>query len=203
MSGIKIDVSGLREIQSAFGATESQFKAAFNKAIKQTANKLYRESVAMVISASGAKGKSSVGRRVKAFVERATNSNTTGNGKIWFGLNDFPVSKLKGSLKNPKKIIRKRDNKGRFIKQKGSRGATFIPKSTELGAMSFPNSFVATIRGKKSIWVRSGNFISEAEIPVYGPIAKDVATKIAPHAGAILIEYFEKDLKGRVAGGIK
>ncbi|MEB8638654.1 hypothetical protein P2G74_01535 [Cronobacter muytjensii] len=200
---ITVDLSAMRELQASVGATESQFKGAFNKALKQTAARLYRESVALMLGAVDAKGKKSLGNRVGSFVERAVGGNDAGHGKIWFGLNDMPVSSLKGSLRNPRKIVRQRDAKGRFIKQRGARGATFVPRSSLLAPVSFPESFVATVRGKKSIWIRQGGFIAEAKIPVYEAMTREIAREISPRAGELLLSYFETDLRGRVAGGVK
>lgn len=202
MSGFSVDFSQLRAVQVAAGATESQFIAAYNKALKQTAARLSKTSSALMISTVGAKGKQTVQRRVKSFVSKASRDKP-GSGKIWFGLNDMPVSTLKGTMRNPRKIKRQRDEKGRFVKAKGARGATFTPKSSALAPASFPNSFVATVGGKRSIYIRQDNgFVTEARAPVYDPMVRAIGNDLFPQAGEMLLDYFTKDIHGRVAGNV-
>lgn len=203
MSGFTINVDELRAIQAAVGATESQFIAAYNKALKQTAAKLYRQSAQLMMQVTGAKGQDMRKRRVRYFVSKMAKGKS-GGGKIWFGLNDVPVSFLKGTMKGPRKIKRRRDERGRFIKAKGARGATFTPKGMGLYPTSFPDSFVATIKNKRSIWVRnSSGFINEARMSIAEPMTSAIGSGIFPDAGNILLDYFMKDLRGRVAGGIQ
>lgn len=202
MSGFSIDIAQLRTVQAAVGATESQFIAAYHKALKQTTARLYKASTTLMLSTLGAKGKQVTQRRVRAFVSKVSRDKP-GGGKIWFGLNDIPVSTLKGSMRNPRKVKRRRDEKGRFVKSKGARGATFIPKSSSLSPSSFPNSFVATVKDKRSIYIRQANgFLTEAREPVYDPMVGAIGADIFPQAGEMLLDYFTKDINGRVAGNV-
>ena len=206
MSGYTIDFSDLDNIRESAGATKSQMIRAFNRALKRTAAKLQRESVAMMIAETGIRGKPK--KRVKSFVENAgKEGGDPGSGKIWFGLNDVQVSGLKGRMKSPKGITiadRKRDARGRFEKESGSRGATFIPAIKNLHPTTFLNSFVGTVRGRKSIWIRgsSGRHVNEASLPIYKPMLSGVEV-ISDEAGELLLKYYEQDLRGRVAGGVK
>ncbi|EIQ0070014.1 hypothetical protein LUG81_002901 [Salmonella enterica] len=206
MSGFTIDFSELDNIRESAGATKSQMIGAFNRALKRTAAKLQRESVAMMIAETGIRGKPK--KRVKSFVENAgKEGGDPGAGKIWFGLNDVQVSGLKGRMKSPKGIAiadRKRDARGRFEKENGSRGATFIPANKNLHPTTFLNSFVGTVRGRKSIWIRgsSGRHVNEASLPIYKPMLSGVEV-ISDEAGELLMKYYEQDLRGRVAGGVK
>lgn len=204
MSGFYIDMSELRAIQTALGATEGQFIGAYNKALKQTANQLAKESAALTVKVIGAKDRTLRQRRVRPHLTKMTTANKDGGGKIWFGLNDVPVSQLKGRMQAPRKVARKRDEKGRLVKTKrGARGATFTPKSSSLNSVSFPDSFIGVIKKKKTIWVRgNGRSVSEAVVPVYDAMISAIGKGIFPQAGAMLLDYFSKDIRGRVAGGV-
>ncbi|EIZ8584072.1 hypothetical protein MQY53_001597 [Salmonella enterica subsp. enterica] len=205
MSAFHIDFSDLDKIRESAGATKSQMIGAFNRALKRTAAKLKRESVAMMIVEVGIKDKSK--KRVKSFVENAGNEGVNpGTGKIWFGLDDVQVSGLKGRMKYPPGIPledRKRDSRGRFVRENGPRGATFIPASKNLHPTTFLNSFVGTVRRRESIWIRSGcGHVNEARLPIYKPMLSGVEA-ISEEAGKMLMKYYEQDLRGRVAGGVK
>lgn len=203
MNGFYIDVSELRAIQSALNASESQFIGAFNKALRATTTRLSKESATLLMQVTGAKGQEMRKRRVRYFVSKMT-SQKSGGGKIWFGLNDVPVSSLKGTMRGQRKIKRKRDDHGRFVKKRGARGATFVPKSSALVPVSFVNSFIATLFGKKTIWIRtSSGFLNEARISIREPMIGGIDNGIYPQAGEMLLDYFAKDLRGRVAGGVK
>lgn len=203
MSGVYIDVSKLRAVQAALGASESQFQAAYNRAVKRTAAKLERISRATMISGTGTKGKQRVKGRVRAFVTKNGKAPKPGGGKIWFGLDSLPVSSLKGKFKAQGRRKPRRGNNGQFIKAKGGRGATFIPASEHLGATSFPDSFVGRIKGKRSIWIRdSAGFIKEARMPIFEAMISQIDVDVFSVAGETLLDYFSKDLRDRVAGGI-
>ncbi|EKS4789399.1 hypothetical protein QB794_002244 [Salmonella enterica] len=208
MSGFHIDFSDLDNIRESAGATRSQMIAAFNRALKRTTAKLQRESVALMIGETAVKGKSRVNKRVRSFTERAAGTDKNpGTGKVWFGLNDMNVSDLKGGMRNPRGIKpknRKRDEKGRFISERGSRGATFTPRGQGLHPTTFLNSFVGTVRGKKSIWIRSSSgHVNEAMLPIYHPMISSIEGDLFSDAGEMLMQYYEQDLRGRVAGGVK
>ena len=203
MSGIFIDASQLRAIQAELGATEVQYLAAYNKAVRQTSARLTKMSAALLMDVTGAKGAVRK-RRVKSFVTKA-NAGKGGGGKIWFGLDDIPVSSLKGSMRQPRKVARQRDQRGRFVKGRtGPRGATFTPRSERLSAISFPGSFIGTIHGKRSIWIRNDDgFLTEAKVPVYPAMTSAIGKGLYSQAGEMLLDYFSKDLRGRIAGGVK
>ncbi len=206
MSGFYVDFEDLDKIRDSVGATKSQMIAAFNRSLKRTAAKLQREAVALMIGETAVKGKGRVKKRVRSFTERA-GGNRAGTGKIWFGLNDMPVSALKGRMKYPIGISiedRERDSRGRFMPENGSRGGTFIPKSNNLHSTTFLNSFLGTVRGKKSIWIRSENgHVHEAMLPIYNSMIPGIRGDIFSEAGKMLMTYYEQDLRGRVAGGVR
>lgn len=207
MSGFYIDFGDLDKIRESAGATKSQMIAAFNRALKRTAAKLQREANALMITETAVKGKSRVKKRVRSFTERAAGGQKPGTGKIWFGLNDMAVSDLKGGMRNPHSLSpknRKRDEKGRFLPVRGARGATFTPRGQGLHPTTFINSFAGTVRGKKSIWIRSENgHVHEAMLPIYHSMIAGIQGDIFSGAGEMLMTYYEQDLRGRVAGGVR
>ncbi len=208
MSGFYIDVSALQAVRHAFGATESQMTAAFNKALRQTVNALYKQSVALMFRTTGAKNRQVVQGRMRRAVKKVGGSSrAAGSGKVWFGLNDMPVSTLKGSIKSPRgprPQNRKRDALGRFLPMKGSQGATFTPSdASDLRAETFADSFVASLKGKRTIWVRNGaGHVHEARMAINNQMNDAIEKKLSEGASAMLMEYFEKDLAGRVLGGV-
>lgn len=208
MSGFYIDVSALQAVRHAVGATEAQMTAAFNKALRQTVNALYKTSVNTMLQTIGAKNRKVVQGRMRRAVKKVgTSSRAAGTGKIWFGLNDMPVSGLRGSMKNPRgprPQNRKRDVLGRFLAEKGSQGATFTPSGgSDLHAETFADSFVASLKGKRSIWIRNGaGHVHEARMAIHDQMNNAIEKQVFGGATAMMMDYFEKDLAGRVRGQV-
>lgn len=207
MSGFYIDISTLQAYRHYVGATEAQMTAAFNKALRQIENRLYKASVALMVKTVGLKDRDVTKKRIRRAVKKlGASSSSTGTARIWFGLNDVPVSKVRGTMKNPRGVRpqnRKRDALGRFVRMKGARGATFTPKSPNLVAVTFLNSFVATRQKKRTIWVRnSSGYFHEARIAIYQPMVDAIDQDIFDHAGDMLMEAYKKDLAGRVKGNV-
>lgn len=203
MSGIYIDTAQFDALRAALGATEEQSRAAYARAVRQTAAKLERIARETMISGTGVKGKQLVRGRVRVSVRKAKGDNH-GGGRIWFGLDSIPVSKLRGKIKAQGKRKSRRGADGRFIKGRGARGASFSPSAAGLAPVSFPNSFVANRFGRRTIWVRnSAGHINEARVPIFDPMVGEIQSHVFPYAGEMLLDYFAKDLRGRVAGGIK
>ncbi|ECG8590761.1 hypothetical protein FNI11_13615 [Salmonella enterica subsp. salamae] len=203
MSGFYIDASEFDALRDALGATEKQCKAAYNKAVRQTAAKLERLARATMISGTGVKGRQIVRGRVRVFVSKGKGEKP-GGGKIWFGLDSLPVSSLRGKIKPQSRRKPKRGSDGRFIKGRGAAGASFTPQAADIPPLSFPNSFVAKRDGRRTIWVRNTDGrVNEARVPIYEPMLGQIDSDVFVGAGDMLLDYFSKDLRGRVAGGIK
>lgn len=203
-----IDFSELEKIREAFGATQSQMLAAYDRALKRVAAKLNRRSVALIISETAMKGSENTEKRVQSFLTPAhRGGKKAGTLKIWFGLNAAPVSELKGKMQNPpgmKPKSRKRDERGRFLAGNGARGATFTPKGKGLHPTSFRKSFVGTARGKKSIWIRSSSgYVNEAKLPIYHPMLRGIEGDLYDDANELIMKEFEQDLRGRMKMNIK
>lgn len=203
-----INTSAMEALKIALGATQNQYVGAYNRALKRTLQKLYKESIFMMRQELSVTEKKVIERRLKSFL---LHRNVKGgmsfsdlvlsSAKIWFGLNAIKVHELRGQMKGQKRVKQPRDPvTGRFLKtRKGARGAAFLPKGKGLSATSFPNSFVAERHGVKSIWIRtSQGYIREAKIAVDEPIEQAIQNYIFSNIGPTFWNFFEKDLKGRV-----
>lgn len=205
-----IDTSALQSLRESMGATQHQMLMAYNRALNRTAKHMHRVSVGVMIEALAVKGRKVVNKRVKPFVKRRNfgkeSSGELSSAKIWYGLNDFRVHDLRGSMRNPRKQKQERNpDTGQFMKtKKGARGATFVPKSAGLSSMSWPDSFVARRYGAKSVWIRrDGGGIEEARVPVYEALEDAIDDYIFENIGSVFMRYFEQDLRGRVAGNVQ
>lgn len=205
-----IDTSALLQLRESVGATQQQMLMAYNRALNRTAKHMHRVSVGMMIDALAVKGRKTVNKRVKPFVKRRNfgkeGSGELSSAKLWYGLNDFRVHDLRGSMRNQRKQTQERNPEtGQFMKtKKGARGATFIPKSEGLPSMSWPDSFVAKRYGAKSVWIRrDGGGIEEARVPVHEALEDAIDDYIFENIGSVFMRYFEQDLRGRVAGNVQ
>jgi hypothetical protein len=207
MSGFYIDISALQSLRHALGATESQMTAAFNKALRQTVNAVYKESVTLMLHTTGAKNRKVVqGRMRRAVKVVGSSGQAPGGGRIWFGLDDMPVSTLRGKMKSKRGIRpqdRKRDVLGRFLPARGGHNATFTPASPELQVETFNNSFLGVVKGRRSIWVRTTRgHVHEAKIAIYRSMTREIGESLSDKANAMLMDFFEKDLAGRIRGNV-
>lgn len=170
---------------------------------------MHRISAGIILTALAAKNHKAVNKRIKPFIKRR-NFTKEGAGdlssvKLWYGLNDFRVSELKGRLQNPRKQKQPRNPEtGQFLKtKKGARGATFTPKSAGLAMISWPDSFVAKRYGAKSVWIRlARGGIEEARVPVHDALEDAIDDYIFENIGPVFMDFFEKDLRGRVKGRV-
>lgn len=207
MKGFYIDVGALQSLRHALGATESQMTAAFNKALRQTVNAVYKQSVSLMLQTTGAKNRQMIQGRMRRAVKKVgQSSQAPGTGRIWFGLNDVPVSSLRGKMKSKRGIRpqdRKRDALGRFLPARGGHDATFTPASPELQAEAFKNSFIGVVKGKRSIWVRTDRgHVHEAKISIHSSVTREIGDSMSDKANAMLMDFFEKDLTGRIRGSV-
>lgn len=207
MTGFYIDTSELQALKHALGATESQMVAAFNKALRQTVSALYKTSVNVMLQTTGAKSRKDVQRRIRRVVQKiGASSRTPGTGRIWFGLSDMPVSALRGQMKSARGIRpqdRKRDALGRFLPARGGHDATFTPAASDLPETTFKNSFLGVVKGHRSIWIRTeSGHVHEAKVPVHSQMNSAIEKSVFEGVTDMLMDYFEKDLAGRVRGGV-
>ncbi|ELY4662256.1 hypothetical protein SMZ96_000871 [Cronobacter muytjensii] len=206
MTGFYLDAGELKALAERVGATERQMVSAYNRALKRTLAKYRKEALTLMLEQTGAKDKKRLQERVRAYGHRlALTATRPGTGKLWFGLNAISVSMLKGRIIAPEARERQRDPRGRFIPVGGARGVTFAPAATSLPTLSFPDSFVGIVNGRRSIWQRnrSNHFVKEAAVPVYGPANRAIRADLYQEMNDDLLKRFEQDLRGRIAGGVK
>lgn len=205
-----IDTSALLQLQKQFGATQDQMLMAYNRALKRTAKHMHRVSVSMLMAGLAAKKRKYVDKRVKDFLIRRNSSKEKIGDmscvKLWYGLDDFRVYQLRGSMRDaPKKKPAHDSENGEFIKKKrGQPGATFVSKAKGLASTTFEDSFVGERYGYNSIWIkipRGG--VKEGRVSVHEALEEAIDEYIFENIGPVFMRYYEQDLKGRVAGGIK
>lgn len=204
MSGFYINTSDLRAIQAALGATQKQMTMAWNRALRDTLSSLRVRSVSVMVEKTGVKKKASVTRRVKTFSRKGT-ANSPAGGKVWFGLDGMPVSALDGEISNAAERNRERDSRGRFVKMSESRGATFKPKSSAIGEATYPGAFVATFRGRTSIFTRvpGKSHLVEVKVKIDNAITKAINDELFVGAEKLLLDKYQKELQRLVEAGVK
>lgn len=200
MSGFYLDVEELEFIQRRMGATRKQLVMAYNAAMRKTLRKLHIRSVAMMIDLTGAGNKKQMKKRTQMHA-RGGGKQVPRTGKIWFGLDDMPVSALEGTITSPPERERERDSLGRFARERSPQGATFTPRSSSLSPVSFPEAFMATFRGKESLYERiPGNrYLREVKVPIMDVALKDIETDIFRQANTLLMAFFKKELERLMA----
>lgn len=173
--GIEIDIRQLADTSKELGASELQIKLALWRALGRTAKKL------RTLSARGLKNQLQL-RRVTELRKRLKflkiKSSKRDGYKLWYGLNDMPVSWFKGT---PKETVD---------------GATFQ-------GVNFPGAFVGKShkKGRKTILKRRGN----ARLPVIEqlmPVKDKAMVFIEDHIfldveEMIYIEFY-RDLQARI-----
>ena len=206
MTGFYLDAGELKALAEQLGATPAQMSGAYNRALKRTLNKYRKIALDLMMEQTGAKNKKAIQRRVRTYGQRlALTAEKPGQGKLWFGLNSLPVSMLEGRIVGKEERQRPRDYRGRFVRLGGARGATFEPAASSLPTLSFPDSFVGIVKGRRSIWQRnrSNKYVNEATVPVYEPVTRAVSDDLYQEMNAELLKRFEQDIRGRIAAGIK
>ena len=171
-----IDVSALEQLRVEISATQHQMLMVYNRALNRTAKHMHRISAGMILTALAAKNHKAVDKRIKPFIKRRNftkeGAGDLSSAKLWYGLNDFRVSELKGRLQNPRRQKQPRDlETGLFFEnQKGARRGNFYTQKLQGHGpmMSWPDSFVAKRYGAKSVWIRlDRGGIEEARVPVH------------------------------------
>jgi hypothetical protein len=207
MSGFYIDVDKLKKIQDELNASHKQVAMAYNRALKRTMKKLYKDAVVSFINATSSKNNQEVKKqRVKYYFKKIGDKASLGDGgKIWIGLNDVPIGWVKGRISQPRARKRQRDEKGRFIKMSGSKGATFDPKAPDMATTSYPGAFITVFRGRKSIFTRVPGepYLKEAKISIDKAVNNNMKTGDISNPGEILLEEFTKELTGIISRGFK
>lgn len=185
-----IDTSELEAARELIGATPKEIEAAFNRATKRTEVTMRKRSVKALREGMGAKSGKSIKRRMQAYRYAFRLGQTSGDFgalKLWFGLSDISVGKLKGRA-------------SRIGSKRQPHGAAF--SSPTLGQHTFDSSFVARVNSRRSIFARKGlsRFpVQEAKVPVYNHLHEYLEDEVLSELPDVFMSHYVTDLTGRVA----
>ncbi len=179
-----INTKQLLGLVEELGATEKQAKFALSRALGRTAATLRKMSERGLKSELDLKKLAYIRRRLKSIRFRGYSVEGM---KLWYGLNDVPVSALRG------KVSKGRDG-----------GAGFSGKA---GSKSFSNGFVAksTFGFGRTILMRKGSSrlpLEEAKMPVKDRMDVFVEDEIFVKAEEIFWKHFERDITARARHGV-
>ncbi len=179
-----IDESQLNAVTAELGLTEKQIQFAFDRALKRTAATLRKLSEKGLKSELEIKKMSYLRRRLKTLKMRKSGAGS--EIKLWYGLNDMPVSTLKGSM------------------SKTTSGAAFSGKA---GSKDFKGGFIGNSKfwKSKTIFARKGKArlpLTEAELPVKDKMEVFVEDKIFTEVDAIFWKHFIRDVTARAKFGV-
>ncbi|WP_459781269.1 phage tail protein [Photobacterium sp. R1] len=186
-----IDLDELAAIQQIVGATESQVKVAYNRALSRTARTVRSLANKKIRDDLQVKSLKAIRKRFQQFRLRSpSKQKKLDELRLWFGLNEMPVGYLRGR-----------------IKRKGTRrnplGAVFTPKG-KMQAQHYEQGFIVNRYNRRSIFTRKGESrfpIQEARVPVSDALHTTIEDEIFDQLPDIFLRHFETDLKGRVAMG--
>ncbi|WP_305817542.1 hypothetical protein [Photobacterium leiognathi] len=175
-------------IGQSLAATQEEQRQAYYRAMvrtRGTVNKLVTQYLKPVLSP---RKLSLLRKRIKSYLKRPKGYEL-GEIKFWFGLNDMPISKVKGRVK-------------RQGSRKRPQGAIFTPSSRHLSTVNEPTGFIASIGGGRSIFRRKGTArfpLIESTIEISEAMNEAIEDQIFDQIPAIFMHHYEVDLKGRIA----
>lgn len=138
-----------------------------------------------------AKGLKEVRKRMQAYksaFKLGQTSEKLDELKLWFGLNDMSIGRLKGRL-------------SRLGSKRSPAGAAFTSKT--LGQQKYEDGFLGRVRGKRSIFARKGAArfpIREKKVAVSDQLHTKLEDDIFSELPEVFMQHFTTDMKGRVAG---
>lgn len=175
---LELDLSDIDKIVRELGATPELVRKSISRALRRTASALRMRSLKAARDTLQMRNATAFRRRLKDLRVRMHKSG--GEVGVWIGLNDLPVSALKGRMREY------------------SGGATF--RSKEL-----PDAFVATHKGKRSIYRRKGKRrfpIIEQTYPIKDQMDVVLEDEVFPDAIEIFMRNFASDLRARTVFGV-
>ena len=183
-----IDLEELEAVKQTLGGTDKEFRQAYNRALSRTAVTLNMLGRRLLRDELQARNLKAIRNRLQKFRLKKS-GNALDELKLWFGLNDMPISKLKGRVR-------------RIGTKKSQNGADFKPASSLLNKQVYPNSFVARIWKRKSIFTRKGKArypVYEETVPISDAMHVKIEDEIFDKIPEIFLQHFITDLKGRIA----
>lgn len=204
---LDFSTSEISRVIDELGASDTQIRKSWSRAIKRTSVTLRRLAMSEVKTAIAPRKPSLLKRRcLPPFITKG------GVGldeiKIWFGLNQVKIRDLKGKIKGrSRKHHALRDEKtGRFVpatrRRKAMPDPEFIPAG-DVASMSYPDSFIWKVRGKRTILQKlEGRRVKEAEIGIYDALANRIEDNVFPEAERLVMKNFMHELRFRVKSGM-
>lgn len=186
-----IDPSELESVQLMLGGTEKEMLAAYNRAIARTSVTMKSRGSKLMRDGMDAKGLKEVRKRMQAYksaFKLGQTSEKLDELKLWFGLNDMSIGRLKGRL-------------SRLGSKRSPAGAAFTSKT--LGQQKYEDGFLGRVRGKRSIFARKGAArfpIREKKVAVSDQLHTKLEDDIFSELPEVFMQHFTTDMKGRVAG---
>lgn len=181
MIGLQFDVDGIRDIQDALKATDKQVWNSIGRALNRTAATLRKQSLKEFRSEIGMRTVALVRRRLR---DMKLKSASFQGFRLWYGLNNVPISYLKGTIRKSRKG-----------------GAS---KNSKIGSFSYPKGFVVPAgKGTKyrSVYERVGRErfpIKEEDAPIKDRMDIVIEDRIFNKAAEIFWHHFESDLRRQV-----
>lgn len=182
-----IDPSDLESVQLMLGGTEKELLAAYNRAIARTSVTMKSQGAKLMRDGMDAKSLKEIRKRMQAYKLGQTNSTSLDELKLWFGLNDMSIGRLKGRL-------------SRLGSKRSPAGAAFTSKT--LGQQKYEDGFIGRVRGKRSIFARKGAArfpIREQKVAISDPLHVKLEDEIFSELPDVFMQHFTTDMKGRVA----
>ncbi|MEL4255233.1 phage tail protein [Shewanella xiamenensis] len=186
-----IDPSELESVQLMLGGTEKEMLAAYNRAIARTSVTMKSQGSKLMRDGMDAKGLKEVRKRMQAYksaFKLGQTSEKLDELKLWFGLNDMSIGRLKGRL-------------SRLGSKRSPAGAAFTSRT--LGQQKYEDGFLGRVRGKRSIFARKGAArfpIREKKVAVSDQLHTKLEDDIFSELPEVFMQHFTTDMKGRVAG---
>lgn len=183
MLRLEFDDKQIQDLIDELGLTERQARNAMTRALGRTTKTLRRMSELGIRSKLDVRKLAYLRQRLKSV--RIGHSNFAG-ARLWYGLNDMPVSALRGK-----------------IKQAGD-GASFTGRA---GSHTFAGGFVRKSRhgSRRTIFMRKGDKrlpLVEARVPVKDEMDAFLEGDVFSQALDIFWKHFERDMLARAKYGV-
>ncbi|MFM2476364.1 phage tail protein [Celerinatantimonas sp. MCCC 1A17872] len=183
-----IDADELEAIRQSLDATTTDMIKAYNRALNRTAITLKSMSAKLLKDELQVRKLKTLRQRLKSFKAKGEGKDL-GSLRLWYGLNDLPVSRLKGRVK-------------RQGTKKHPKGASFIPAASRLGTQHWDQGFVARLHGPRSVYQRTGRRrfpVKEEQVPVNDAMQIKIEDEIFEQLPTIFLHHYTTDLRGRIA----
>jgi hypothetical protein len=164
-----IDGSALEALANQFGASQRQMDMAQGRAAKRTAGTVRRMASQGLRTELGLRNATALRRRIKEF-----KVGSRGNSlKVWFGVNDLPISAFKGRLQK-------------------------VPGGIRLGSTTIHGAFFMRVGGKRRVYERiDRDRISEVSMPVADRMMVYLEDEVFVDVGSIFMRNLVSEVRAR------